>query len=345
MPTRGIGPVLNFANLTARPPRDYILGPGDILDVTVAGLFQGAETKPIRAEIMGNGEVILPLVGNVHIGGLNVIGAQQAITRTYADGFLDDPRVNVSLAVKKTIDCVVLGEVNNPGVVPLPKYQNDVGHALALAGGLSELADDMIEIHRRTPAVEDGDVEEIERWGFEEFEQDPDDPKKILRIPLRGLPPGTLTDEDVLLNPGDVIVVPDRKADVFWVVGKLSPTNLVRFSLGDRERELGAGLVIPRDRDIDVVTAVAMAGYIDPIDSPTTVTVHRVRPDGRPLLVKVDLIKARYNRRENIFVQPGDIIYLNPDCHWYFRRTFDRIVPDILISPYSEWMRRMIRGR
>ena len=49
------------------------------------------------------------------------------------------------------------------------------------------------------------------------------------------------------------------------------------------------------DAVIDVVTAVSMAGYIDPIDSPTTVTVHRMLPNGPPLLIHVDLIKARFD--------------------------------------------------
>jgi hypothetical protein len=166
------------------------------------------------------------------------------------------------------------------------------------------------------------------------------DPKSILRIPLRGVPPGFLQEQDVVLQPGDVVVVPSRKHEVFFVVGRLSNTNLVRFTLGDRERELGTGLILPRDRDIDVVTAVTMAGYIDPIESPTTVTLQRVRPDGTPLLIHVDLIRARYDARETVVVHPGDIIYLNPDFPWYFRRVFDRVVGDLILLPYARLVGR-----
>jgi hypothetical protein len=160
------------------------------------------------------------------------------------------------------------------------------------------------------------------------------DPTQIVRIPLRGHAPMPLDRGDVVLNPGDVVVVPSRLSDVFYVVGKLSPTNFVKFSVGVRERDLGTGFLLPRERDVDVVTAVAMAGYIDPIDSPTTVTVHRTGPDGQPLLILVDLIKARYDRQESILVQAGDIIYLNPDGAWWGRRTFDRILPDLFVQPY-----------
>jgi hypothetical protein len=158
----------------------------------------------------------------------------------------------------------------------------------------------------------------------------------ILRIPLRGMPPEAIPPGEIIVQPGDVVVVPSRSNEVFFVVGRLNQTNLVRFTLGDRERELGTGLVLPREREIDVVTAVAMAGYIDPIDSPTTVTVHRVMPDGRPMLIHVDLIAARYDPRETVLVRPGDIIYLNPDAAWWWRRTIDRVVPELILVPYRK---------
>ncbi|WP_164100517.1 polysaccharide biosynthesis/export family protein [Candidatus Laterigemmans baculatus] len=335
VPVRTAGMPLNFANLTAQPPADYLLGPGDVLRVTIPDLFPQSETQPLEVQVMASGEVHLPLVGAVRVGNGNLMQAQRVITEAYADGYLKEPRINVALAQKTTIDVLVLGEVASPGVHPLPKYQNDVGHALAAAGGLGEDADAVIEIHRRTPDSEFAPP--LEREGLDIYECNPKDPKKILRIPLRGLMPGAIDQSDVVLNPGDVVLVPSRKHEVFFVVGRLSTTNLVRFTLGDRERELGAGLILPRDRDIDVVTAVTMAGYIDPIESPTTVTVHRTMPDGRPMLILVDLIAARYDPRETVLVEPGDIIYLNPDSAWYFRRLFDRLVDDLLIIPYARW--------
>lgn len=336
IPMRTAGMPLNFANLTARPPADYLLGPGDVLRVTVPDLFPQSETQPLEVQVMSSGEVHLPLVGAVRVGNANLMQAQRVITEAYAEGYLKEPRINVALAQKTTVDVLVLGEVDAPGVHALPKFQNDVGHALAAAGGLSEDADSVIEVHRRMAGHEFAPP--VERQGLDLYEENPADPKKILRIPLRGLPPGSLNEADVVLSPGDVVVVPSRKHEVFFVVGKLSTTNLVRFTLGDRERELGTGLILPREREIDVVTAVTMAGYIDPIESPTTVTVHRIMPDGRPMLILVDLIAARYDPRETVLVEPGDIIYLNPDSAWYFRRLFDRVISDLLLLPYARWV-------
>jgi protein involved in polysaccharide export with SLBB domain len=338
MPVRAVGPALNFAALTTTPPQDYLLGAGDVLNVTIPELFPNSEIRPLEVSVMSSGEVHLPLVGAVRVGGMNLMQAQEAITRAYADGFLNAPKINVALLTKSTVDIVVLGEVNSPGVYPLPRYQNDVAHALAAAGGMTRFSADAIEIHRRRFAPS-GEVLPPCNLGYpEESRFDPVTGQwlTILRIPLRGIPSEAIPPGEIIVQPGDVVVVPSRSNEVFFVVGRLNQTNLVRFTLGDRERELGTGLVLPREREIDVVTAVAMAGYIDPIDSPTTVTVHRVGPDGRPMLIHVDLIAARYDPRETVLVRAGDIIYLNPDAAWWWRRTIDRVVPELILVPYRK---------
>lgn len=339
-PVRTAGPPLNFANLTLAPTPDYLLGPNDVLEVTVPGLYAGAEIRPLRVQVMANGDIYLPLIGALRVGDSNLLQAQQAITAAYAAGFLVDPRISINLAEKATVSVLVLGKVQKPGVHLLPKNENDVGHALAAAGGLTDDAADIIERHSRVPSAEADQNQPAAPNAttlqpFIRIDDDPDDPKEVVEIPLRGLEASAIDPKHVVLNNGDVVVVPSRRHEVFYVVGQLGQNNTARFTIGDRERELGIGFVLPRDREIDVVTAVAMAGYIDPIDSPSTVTVHRHEPDGTSTLIRVDLIEARYDPRYNVLVWPGDIIYLNPDTRWWFRRTLDRVVPNLIVLPYS----------
>lgn len=159
----------------------------------------------------------------------------------------------------------------------------------------------------------------------------------ILRIRLRG-DTSWLQPKDVVLHSGDVVIVPEKIQEVFYVVGELSEQNRIRFAVNDRDREIGNGLLLPPNREIDVITAVAMAGYLDPINSPTTVTVHRIGPDGLPLLIRIDLIEARGDPRENLLVQPGDIIYLNPDAAWYTRRLLDKVINQALGTAIGRWL-------
>lgn len=376
IPWRTGGPPLNLSTLTVQPPTDYFLGANDILEVTIPGLYDRSEVTPLRVQVMTNGQVHLPLVGPVSVQDMNLSQAQRAISAAYEGGFVVNPRINVALAEKGNTSVLVLGQVKQPGTFALPKYENDVGHAIGAAGGLTPDAADYLEVHRQVPAerVAPGP----ESLPYQDARQSSPRPSlvsnrlpplqavttnashygmlnqanppapvqrmrgsvpQILRIPLRGFDVAAVSPRDVMLGPGDVVVVPDRRHEVFYVVGPLSTTNTVRFTVGDRERELGVGFVLPRDREIDVVTAVAMAGYIDPIYSPTTVIVQRLGPDSNPMLIHVDLIKARYDRLETILVQPGDIIYLNPDHEWWWRRFIDRVLVDGFRAPYAKIFR------
>ncbi|MCH7750944.1 MAG: polysaccharide biosynthesis/export family protein [Planctomycetes bacterium] len=354
-------------------PADYILGPNDTLQVVVAGLSNpGREERerPILATIMANGKIRLPLVGEVEVSGMNLSQAQKAIDDAYSDGaILVNPKTSVVLEEMGTFNVPILGEVTSPGVHALRRYENDVVNAIALAGGLTPFSAEVIEVHRR---MSKGDLASEQSTALPEGELFPApevldqdllgapldaQPNIVIRIPLRGGMPVIVDDnqtmlqmylsvDEVKLRPGDVIVVPRQTDEVFFVVGLLNRINVVNFRVTELDRQLGNAFLLPKDRDVDVVTAVAMAGYIHPIDSPTTVTVHRSVPGASPMLIHVDLIAARSDWKENVYVQPGDIIYLNPDPAWWMRRTFDRVIPNLITMPYN-WatLRWIIPGR
>ncbi len=377
-PTRSTAPTLNLASLTLPRPENYLLGRGDLLEITVPNLYDDeAILHPFRVPVLTDGTVTLPLAGRVTVQSMNIAQARDAINAAYKKLYVN-PRVTVERAKKGTIDVTVMGAVATPGVFPIDRDKNDITHALAFAGGRTEFAAEFIEVHRRLtprdyaaglPTLSgNGQNRRLPPANNAAFSQtayhpvsnmrryapgeEPIADEVVLRIPLRGDTPTMvlgdqvvetiLRPKDLELRPGDTIVIPRKKDDVFFVVGPLSSTNAVNFTVTDRDRQLGNGFILPVDRDIDVVTAVVMAGYIDPINSPTTVTVHRSIEGAPPLLVHVDLIKARYDWNENIYVQPGDILYLNPDAAWWSRRTFDRILPELITIPYGEAMQRWI---
>ena len=394
-PVRTSSARLNYSSLVAEPSDVYLLGADDLLEVAVPDLVAQGTLQSFQARVQTTGEIYLPRLGGVDVAGLSLSQAQQRVNETLAAQLLLNPGATVSLIEKGTVRVLVLGAVEQPGVHELPRYENDVAHALAAAEGFSEEAGEMIEIHRRWGDHQPGSaISPIHQAGFAstsiagrhesgiqlastanrtsfpnsgrypqlgghtgEFQKRqvsssqvvhsgypmaesvptgiPSGP--IVRIPLRDN--GTsFNPSDVVLNSGDVVVVPQGTDKVFYVVGPLSEQSRIRFSVGDKDREIGSGLLLPDDREVDAVTAVAMAGYLDPIESPTTVTIHRVNPDGTPLLVRVDLIAARSDPLETILIQPGDIIYLNPDAWWYSRRMFDRILDRALGTAIGRWL-------
>ncbi len=101
-------------------------------------LGQKMTSKGILVDTAGN--VILPLIGKVHVAGLTQTQAADKITRMYKK-YLNTPSVYVEVLNKRIL---VLGEVNKPGVVPLDKEKMTLFEAIAHAG---DLTDDAVRNH------------------------------------------------------------------------------------------------------------------------------------------------------------------------------------------------------
>ncbi|MCP5405881.1 MAG: polysaccharide export protein [Pseudomonadaceae bacterium] len=111
----------------------YTLGAGDKVKMTVFG----EDDLSGEFEVDGTGMLALPLIGELHVGGMTPRGAEQAIADRLSQGYLVNPRVN--LEVMNFRPFFILGEVNKPGSYP---YVNDmtVISAVALAGGYTARA-------------------------------------------------------------------------------------------------------------------------------------------------------------------------------------------------------------
>lgn len=114
---------------------DYRLGSGDKIRLTVFG----EEDLSGEFQVDGNGFVRLPLIGQIKTMGLNAHELEASIRVALANGYLNDPRVNVEVTTYRPF--YILGEVNRPGEYP---YVNGmtVPNAIALAGGYTSSADD-----------------------------------------------------------------------------------------------------------------------------------------------------------------------------------------------------------
>jgi len=126
----------------------YRLDTGDQVKMTVYGEDDLSGTYTID----GNGNVQLPLIGEVHAGGLSIIDFQAAVAAKLSKGYLVNPRVSAEVANYRPF--TILGEVNKPGEYP---YENGMSvlNAVALAGGYTYRADeDSVYIRRKGSANE-----------------------------------------------------------------------------------------------------------------------------------------------------------------------------------------------
>jgi protein involved in polysaccharide export with SLBB domain len=300
-----------------------------------------------------DGTVSLPLsLEPIKVSGMSIAQAEKEIKRFYVDvwNILKPETASVSVTIQKqrTNAIYVLrqdsgsvtfggGGLNNTkrgtGIVLSLQYnESDVATALASTGGLPGL-DAKNEVLIFRGAIKDGqtvmpDLKKI-KTGKTVLTKDAEGNPglEVVRIPLR-LKPGTpvpFKPEDVRLGDGDAIFIETRETELYYTGGLLPPTELP----------------LPRDYDLDVVEAVAQvrgplfnggqssanfggnfvtSGLGSP--NPTCLTIVRRWPEGKSVIIRVDLAKAVVDPRERILVKPGDFLILQES----FGESFTRYV-------------------
>lgn len=112
----------------------YRLGSGDEIKVTVFG-----EADLSGAYVVdGDGQITMPLVGQVVVGKLTLSEASTSLENRLKDGWLRDPKVTAELV--KGRPYYILGEVNKPGEYPFSAGLT-VMNAIASAGDFTYRAD------------------------------------------------------------------------------------------------------------------------------------------------------------------------------------------------------------
>jgi polysaccharide export outer membrane protein len=165
---------------TGLPGQDYIIGPGDVLDISV---WKVADlTKMVT--VLPDGKIAFPLVGQLAAAGKTVDQLSRELEKKLLK-FVPD--VDLSLVVQNVNSMMVyvIGRVNNPGRFLLNSNVN-VLQALALAGGLNAFAEEgKIKIFRQ-----EGKATEIIRYNYKDVTKRND------------------LGQNIILKRGDVIFVP-----------------------------------------------------------------------------------------------------------------------------------------
>ncbi len=161
--------------------------PGDLVEVQIFGVPQ----FDYKGRLADDGNVSLPLVGKLHLGGETVSAAEQTIAASLVSAELvKDPQVNLHVLESPNHFATVTGEVKSPGPVPIygEKRLLDI---LSAAGGLTPASSPVVTIYRR------GSTE----------------PFKV-QIPADASVSGRF---NIVIAPGDDIVV--SKVGVVYVIG------------------------------------------------------------------------------------------------------------------------------
>ena len=206
-------PKISFApTINVPTPESYIINTGDELLVEVWGAAESSTTQKVDNQ----GNIILPMVGKVHVGGLNFVEAKArintALRKIYAgisapEGSYAKVYTGVSIANIRTVKVNIIGEVEAPGTYSLSALSTVI-NALYASGGPTENGS-----FRNIQVVRGGKtIAHLDIYNFL----------------LKGSQEGNIN-----LNDQDVIIVPPYKNQV-EVIGFVKREGLYEVKEGEK---------------------------------------------------------------------------------------------------------------
>ena len=161
-------------------PAEYVIGPEDVLGIN---FWREAEMTG-DVTVRPDGRVTLPLLGEINAAGLTPDALRQRITEA-ANKLFEDPSVTVTVRQINSRKVYITGNVTTPGAHALTG-ERTVLQVIALAGGLTEFADRKnISVVR----IEGGK-------------------QQIFKVNYNEVSKGKHLEQNIVLKPGDTIVVP-----------------------------------------------------------------------------------------------------------------------------------------
>lgn len=182
-------PVSKLANAVSKLANDklatsedsFVIGPGDVLAISVWKEPDISRSIPVRSD----GQISLPLIGEIQASGQTPRQLGVAIASAL-QVYISEPEVTVIVQEIKSRSYNVLGSVAKPGSYSLSSPVT-VLDAIAIAGGFRDFAKKKsMFVLRRTPEGQES------RIGFNY--------NKVIK--------GKNPEQNVILRPGDTIVVP-----------------------------------------------------------------------------------------------------------------------------------------
>lgn len=134
-PARDLPPADPVGLALGRP--EYRLGPGDLVKLQV---FQLPDLER-EVRVDNSGSITLPLIGAVQAAGSSISQIEEQVASRYRERYLQDPQVTLSLLESPNQQVTVGGAVTQTGVYPMGAPALTLQQAVALAKGVSNVAD------------------------------------------------------------------------------------------------------------------------------------------------------------------------------------------------------------
>jgi polysaccharide export outer membrane protein len=290
------------ASLLVAQPTPYVLGTGDVLNITVwdhpelaAAQLTAPQSAPRAADPVAGfvvdeqGDLMFPYAGRVHVAGLRADEAQAALAKSLTKSFVE-PQVTLRVASYRAAQIYVDGEIQSPGPQSINDIPMGLYEAISRAGGFSPAAD-----QSRMVLVRGGISHKI----------------NLAQMLDRGQNPS-----DIVLKSGDVLRIPARDESGVFVMGEVNkPTTAMPMKNGR----------------LTLADALAQAGSVSTTSSdPGHVYVVRDTLADVPKVFHLDARSPVSMILANQFdLQPRDVVYVDTNNLVRFSRVLSLLMPAI----------------
>lgn len=283
----------------AAPPAAYLIGPGDLLAITVYGRPElgsvSTATVPGSSRVDETGSVRLPLVGSVDLTGLSATQAEAALRSAYLP-IIKEPWITVTVVEHRSRPLYLFGNFKKPGIVymdrPLTLLQG-----IALADGIDNSAALRSARLSRDGKVQPVDIYELLANGDQR--------------------------QNIWLHPGDAIYLPDKSVELVFVFGAVNKAGQVSMINGQ----------------LSLAQAIAASTPLSTGYDFTNVRIIRSLSATKGELLVIDFDRIMRGQSPSFMLTNGDIIYLPRTRLGSWNDAIAEILPSLtfissLLQPY-----------
>jgi polysaccharide export outer membrane protein len=306
---------LNLASMAGPGFDTSRIGPGDLLELTIVSGHGQEEIEPINVRVSPEGQVPVPLIGLVPVAGFEPFEAEQQIAAAALERqILRQPSVTLRVIEPAVNRVTVLGAVTKPGVYELRRGSSDLANALAAAGGLTEDAGTKVDLLRQgadnalatgpnQPAGTEQNGVTLASYASSPWSPQGGNGFAPPALPMPGAGPQTIhldlaqietaAGPSYSLNDRDVVMVLPDETRFIHVTGLVVKPD--RFE-------------VPRNQDVRVLDAIAMAGGPSSPVADKVFVIRRLPNMPEPAVIQVSMGSAKRDGNENLRLAPGDLV-------------------------------------
>lgn len=279
--------------LSEQTPADYLVGPGDILSVSIYGvpnqLSEGRGDASLGASrgsrVDSSGSIQLPHLGSVKVTGLSLQQIRDLLQDLFRK-YLKKPSVVVEIVEYKSHPLYLIGQFKNSGTYYMDRPLNLL-QGIALAHGLDPSA------NLRGARLLRGN--------------------RIVPVDIYSLLHDGDQSQNVMLSAGDTIYVPDGTLQNVFIFGAVK----------------NPGPLPMKNGQLYLHQALAAAGGLQETGHEKNIRIIRSISPTRGELIVVDLQKILEGESRQFPLSDGDIVYIPKNWVGDWNQAINEILPSL----------------